>query len=58
MIKLPKQAFQLVISKTVSDTFDGLIESGSLPLMELLTFGGVITPIINSETGQPHVYRI
>lgn len=55
-LQIPERALQLMTCKTISGVFDDLIKNGSLPLMELLTFGGVITPIINNETNQPEAY--
>lgn len=49
-LKLPGYALDLMSQKTREQVFDDMKKNGGLPFEEMVTFGYVITPIINSET--------
>ena len=57
-LQIPSYAADLICRKTPQQAFDGMIENNGVPYQEMCTFGMVITPIINNETGAEHAYVI
>jgi len=53
-LQLPSEAANLICSQTIGGTYEKMVENSGLTLMEMMTFGMVITPIVETETGAEH----
>ncbi len=51
---LPSYAINLMREKTCQQAFDDMLKNNGLPFQEMVTFGGVITPIVSNEYGETH----
>lgn len=57
-LQLPSYAADLIRRKTPQQVFDDMVKNNGIPFQEMTTFGMVLTPIINNETGAEHAYVI
>ncbi len=53
-IGIPGNILDLITKKTPLQSFDAMVNIGSIPLLELQTFGMVITNIFHTETQVIH----
>ncbi len=57
-LKLPAYAADLIAKTTPQAVYDDMIANNGLPFSEMVTFGHVISPIINNETGAEEAYVV
>ena len=56
-MSIPGNIADLIVAKTMQQSYDDMVKNNGLPFIEAMTFGMVITPIINSDS-QPVAYVI
>lgn len=53
-VQIPRNIADLICSQTIDGTYEKMIENRGLNNLEMMTFGMVITPIVENETGKTH----
>ncbi len=53
-VHIPTGVADLICKKTPLQAFEEMVKNNSLPLLELRTFGMVVTDIYDVETGETH----
>ncbi len=48
---IPGNVVDLICSQTIGGTYEKMVKNKGLKILEMMTFGMVITPIVENETG-------
>ena len=57
-LRIPQFAVDLILRKTPQACFDDMMTNGGVPFQEMVTFGHVITPIVDNDTGAEVAYVV